>query len=288
MEFSPLAQELLEKRYLLEEESLEEMFRRVAGFVAEAESSDRIKQEEKFYKLLSSLDFLPNSPCLMNAGTKSAQLAACFVYPVDNDMESIFDTLKHTALTHKSGGGTGFSFSRLRPRGDKVKSTGGKTTGPVSFMEVYDKATEAVMQGGKRRGANMGMLRVDHPDIEEFIAAKTEEDKLNNFNISVAVTDEFMEALEKDEEYNLYWPPGGKPRGKKKVKDIFEKIARGGWKNGEPGIIFIDRINDKNPLKELGDIEAMNPCGEQELLPYESCILGSINLANHVKDGKIN
>ncbi|MDA3792926.1 MAG: adenosylcobalamin-dependent ribonucleoside-diphosphate reductase [Elusimicrobia bacterium] len=288
MKFSPLAEELLKKRYLLKEETPDGMFRRVAGFVAAAEVTGRVKQEEKFYNLISSLDFLPNSPCLMNAGTKVPQLAACFVYPIEDDMEAIFDTLKHTALTHKTGGGTGFSFSRLRPRGDIVKSTGGKTTGPISFMEVYDKATEAVMQGGKRRGANMGILRVDHPDIEEFIDAKADEQKLNNFNISVALTDEFMEALKNDSEYNLYYPPGKKVRGKKNAKFIFDKIARGGWKNGEPGVIFIDKVNRSNPLKEMGDIEATNPCGEQPLFPYEACILGSINLSRHVAGGKVD
>jgi len=285
--FSKIAYDLLKSRYLKENETPQEMFRRTARWIARAETKDRDIWSEKFYNLMNNLDFLPNSPCLMNAGTSMPQLAACFVYPVYDDMESIFNTLKHAAVTHKSGGGTGFSFSRLRPRGDIVHSTRGTTSGPVSFIEVYDKATEAIRQGGKRRGANMGILRVDHPDIEDFINAKQKENKLNNFNISVALTDEFMDAFANGEEYNLYFPKGTF-RGRKPAKKILDMIAKGAWENGEPGVIFIDKINRKNPLIKLGEIEATNPCAEQPLLPYEACILGSINLSNFVKAERID
>lgn len=286
--YNQLSRDILKKRYLKENETPEDMFLRVAGWVAEAENKDRDYWKKTFFEVMNNLDFIPNSPCLMNAGTSIPQLAACFVYPIEDDLESIFETLKLAALTHKSGGGTGFAFSRLRPRGDKVGMSGGITSGPVSFMEVYDKATEAIRQGGKRRGANMGILRVDHPDIEEFIDAKQQEQKLNNFNISVTVTDDFMKAVKNGEDYELYFPPHGNLRDKKSAKKIFHKISLGAQKNGEPGIIFIDKINKKNPLISLGEIEATNPCGEQPLLPYEACILGSVNLANHLKNGKIN
>ncbi|MBN2407266.1 MAG: adenosylcobalamin-dependent ribonucleoside-diphosphate reductase [Elusimicrobia bacterium] len=285
--FNPVSMDLLEKRYLKAGETPRDMFMRVAGWVSNAEKKDKDKWKEKFFGMMNGLDFIPNSPCLMNAGTSMPQLAACFVYPVDDDLESIFDTLKLAALTHKFGGGTGFSFSRLRPAGDTVGMTGGTTSGPVSFMEVYDKATEAIRQGGKRRGANMGILRVDHPDIEEFIDAKQEEHKLNNFNISVAVTDEFMKAAKKERDFSLYFPKGNE-RGRADAKKIFEKICAGAQKNGEPGVIFIDKINRDNPLVSMGEIEATNPCGEMPLLPYEACILGSVNLASHVKDGHID
>ncbi|MFH1415346.1 MAG: adenosylcobalamin-dependent ribonucleoside-diphosphate reductase [Elusimicrobiota bacterium] len=286
--YSPLAEDLLKKRYLREGESPSGMFRRVAAWIARAEKENSSLWEEKYYEVMENLDFLPNSPCLMNAGTSMPQLAACFVYPVEDSLESIFDTLKISAMTHKSGGGTGFSFSRLRPRGDRVGKTGGTTSGPVSFMEIYDKATEAIRQGGRRRGANMGILRVDHPDIEEFIDAKQAEGRLRNFNISVAVTDEFMDALKSCAEYDLYFPSECEKRGKKDAKYIFEKIRSGAWKNGEPGIIFIDRINRKNPLPGLGRLEATNPCGEMPLLPYEACVLGSVNLSSHAVEGAID
>ncbi len=285
--FSGLALDILEKRYLSSGETPEDMFGRVASWVAQAEGDERSRWEKEFFSLMRNLDFLPNSPCLMNAGTSRPQLAACFVFPVEDSMDSIFDTLKNAALTHKYGGGTGFSFSRLRPRGSGVGVTGGRTSGPVPFIEVYDKATEAIKQGGRRRGANMGVLRVDHPDIEEFIEAKLDEEKLNNFNISVAVTDEFMEAVKKGSDYTLSFPPGGKPYRKLPAREVLAKMARGAWKNGEPGIIFIDRVNRKHPLNPLGEIESTNPCGEQPLLPYEACILGSVNLENHTQDGEI-
>jgi ribonucleoside-diphosphate reductase alpha chain len=286
--FTPFAKDLLKKRYLKENEDPEGMFLRVAAWVAQAEKRNGKEWKEKFFRVMNSLDFLPNSPCIMNAGTSMPQLAACFVYPIEDDLESIFDTLKLAALTHKSGGGTGFSFSRLRPNGDKVGMAGGTTSGPVSFMEVYDKSTQAIRQGGKRRGANMGVLRVDHPDIEEFIDAKLEEHKLNNFNISIALTDDFMKALGKNHDYNLFFPPGENIRGKRSSKNIFDKIVRGAWKNGEPGVLFVDKINKRNPLLKLGEIEATNPCGEQPLLPYEACILGSVNLSNHVRDNMVD
>ncbi len=284
--YSPLAMKILRKRYLKEGEEPEDMFRRVSSWVAQAEKKTCL-WEERFFKLLNGHYFIPNSPCLMNAGTVLPQLAACYVYPVEDNLEKIFSTLKDTAVTHKSGGGTGFSFSNLRPRGDSVGMTGGVTSGPVSFMEVYDKATEAVKQGGKRRGANMGVLRVDHPDILEFIEAKHNEEKLNNFNISVALTDEFMRAVMRDDKFPLCFPPC-KERKKVSARKIFDRIAAGGWRNGEPGVLFIDKINRNNPLKKIGEIESTNPCAEQPLLPYEACILGSVNLEKHAGEDGIN
>ncbi|MDF2953345.1 MAG: Ribonucleotide reductase alpha subunit [Thermodesulfobacterium sp.] len=291
---------VLRQRYLLRDEknevieTPEELFERVAKAVADAEtnfSKDthiRKKYAEKFYELMVNLDFLPNSPTLMNAGCPLGQLSACFVLPVEDSLDSIFETLKFTALIHKSGGGTGFSFSKIRPKGDIVASTQGVASGPLSFIKVFDSATEAIKQGGKRRGANMGVLRVDHPDIEEFILAKKEKNILNNFNLSVAITDQFMEALEKKEKFPLI-----NPRDKKVVKyvdpeKIFTLIAESAWECGDPGVIFIDTINKYNPTPHLGKIEATNPCGEQPLLPFESCNLGSINLANFVENGKID
>ncbi|MGM0440954.1 MAG: adenosylcobalamin-dependent ribonucleoside-diphosphate reductase [Elusimicrobiota bacterium] len=288
MKYTPLAKNLLRDRYLRNGETPEDMFKRVAGFISDVETNDRARWNKEFFEVMNNLDFLPNSPCLMNAGTGMPQLAACFVYPIEDDMESIFETLKKAAITHQSGGGTGFSFSNIRPQGYPVRKSGGIATGPVSFMEVYDKATHAVRQGGKRRGANMGILRVDHPDVDTFITAKKQEHKLNNFNISVAVTDEFMDSLNRDEDYNLYFPVHGKKRGEKRAKYVFERIAKGAWENGEPGVIFIDKINNSNPLKKLGDIQATNPCGEMPLLPHEACVLGSVNLANHVKNNDID
>jgi len=297
LKFSENAMRVLEKRYLKTDdkgkaiETPYDMFRRVARNIASAEAAygtqeDAEYWEEEFYRLMANLDFLPNSPTLMNAGRELQQLSACFVLPITDSMEGIFDAIKYTALIHKSGGGTGFSFSRLRPEGDTVGSTGKVASGPVSFMKVFDAATDVIKQGGMRRGANMAILSVNHPDIERFISAKENDDTLTNFNLSVAVTDEFMKAAESGGDYNLINPKDGSVFGQLNAKHIFNTIVEMAWRTGDPGLVFIDRINQANPNKDLGMIESTNPCGEQPLLPYESCNLGSINLARMVNEEK--
>lgn len=318
---------VLEGRYLKRDDSgkaietAHDMFQRVAYNIAEADkiydtNASIEKTAENFYQVMSNLYFLPNSPTLMNAGRELQQLSGCFVLPIDDSIVDIFEIAKQGALVHKSGGGTGYSFSRIRPNGDYVKSTSGIASGPISFMDVFNKYTDVVKQGGTRRGANMGILRVDHPDIIEFIDAKNKPNdknkkiadnfkeskslkeniekllvgnyQLNNLNISVALTDRFMDAVERDEEYELIHPATKKVTRKLKAREVLDKIAENAWKNGEPGVIFIDEINRHNPTPEVGEIESTNPCGEQPLLPYESCNLGSIDVSKFVDNKKID
>ena len=281
--------EVLKRRYLLRDEhrriveTPSELFRRVAHHVAQIEgdySSDvSVREaEDTFYRMMRNREFLPNSPTLMNAGTPLNQLSACFVLPVDDSVGSIFQTLAEMARIHQTGGGTGFSFSRLRPRGDLVGTTRGRASGPLSFMGIFDKATEVIVQGGRRRGANMGVLRCDHPDVVEFIEAKVGSAALENFNVSVGATDRFMRAVTNNRPFDLINPRTGKSSARMNAGSLFDLIVNAAWRTGDPGLIFLDQINRHNPTPEVGRIEATNPCGEVPLLPYESCILASINV----------
>ncbi|MCU0642116.1 MAG: adenosylcobalamin-dependent ribonucleoside-diphosphate reductase [archaeon] len=294
LKFDINAIRVLQERYLLKDEhgriieTPTEMFERVAKSVSLSEGNNKKAWEKRFFEMMRNLEFLPNSPTLMNAGTKLGQLSACFVLPVEDDLGKIFDSLKYMAMIQQSGGGTGFSFSHLRPRGEIVRSTKGIASGPVSFMRIFDAATEVIRQGGKRRGANMGILNVNHPDIPEFITSKQKEKQLSNFNISVGVNDEFLRAAENNEEYGLINPRTGRVARKINARAVFDAICESAWMTGDPGLIFLDEINRKNQLPDLGKLEATNPCGEVPLFPYESCNLGSINLTKIVENAKID
>jgi len=295
IDLSPNAKTVLERRYLKKDtdgriqETPAQMFHRVSRHIAQAEkkydeNADIQKFTEQFYALMTDFKFLPNSPTLMNAGRRLGQLAACFVLPIEDSMEGIFDSLKNAAVIHKSGGGTGFSFSRLRPKNSMVGTTGGIASGPISFMKIFNTATEQVKQGGTRRGANMAILRVDHPDIIEFIHCKSTNTELNNFNISVGISESFMEAVKADDDYDLVDPRNRQTVGTLNAREVYSALIQQAWKNGDPGIVFLDRINRDNPTPALGEIESTNPCGEQPLLPMEACNLGSINLSRFVVD----
>jgi ribonucleoside-diphosphate reductase alpha chain len=282
---------VLEKRYLWKDdagktvETPEELFGRVAHSIAQVESRDRGKWEEQFYEMMASRRFMPNTPTLINAGREQGQLSACFVLPVDDSLDGIFDTLKGAAKIHQSGGGTGFSFSSLRPKGSLVRSTHGVASGPVSFIKIYDVSTETIKQGGARRGANMAILRVDHPDIEEFIDSKRDFRSILNFNISVGATAEFMLAVETDREFALCEPGSGRVAKQVRARALFDRMVQAAWECGDPGLVFLDRINLFNPTPRVGAMESTNPCGEQPLLPYESCNLGSLNLGAYFEAG---
>jgi len=291
--------QVLARRYLLKDnsrrviETPDQLFRRVASCVAKAEKNFKSRHraneiEEKFYRMMRDLEFMPNSPTLMNAGTSLGQLSACFVLPVEDSIDGIFKAVTEMAKIHQTGGGTGFSFSQLRPKGDLVYSTKGEASGPVSFMSIFDRATGVIVQGGRRRGANMGTIRCDNPDIAEFIRAKAKEGDFSNFNLSVGVTDKFMQAVKRNGTFDLINPRTKKKVKTVKAKEIFELIVDSAWRTGDPGCMFLDEINKKHPLKSLGEIETTNPCGELPLLPYESCNLASINLSKMVVGGKVD
>ncbi len=296
-QLKPNTDVVLQKRYLRKSldgqfsESPRDLFWRVASAIAaeegkyEGSSREPESLAREFYDLMTSWKFLPNSPTLMNAGTELGQLSACFVLPVGDSIEEIFDAVKFAAMIHKSGGGTGFSFSRLRPRDSRVGSTGGVASGPVSFLRIFNTATEQIKQGGTRRGANMGILRVDHPDVLDFIRAKEKEGEFNNFNLSVGLTEAFMQAVEKDEHYDLRAPASGEVVDRLRARDVFDLLVRKAWQSGDPGIVFLDRINRDNPTPDQGEIESTNPCGEQPLLPFEACNLGSVNLSRFYLPG---
>ena len=284
------ALEILRARYFLRNRAGEiletpgKMFRRVANAVATGEDKNKTHWQQRYYAVMNALDFLPNSPTLMNAGLPKGQLSACFVLPVQDSLHSIFDTLKNAALIHQSGGGTGFNFSRLRPKDDQVSSSGGTSSGPIAFMKIFDAATEYVKQGGRRRGANMGILNIDHPDVEEFIESKSDGKQLQNFNISVGITDAFMKALNRDGDWELVNPRPKKVTIKVRAVYLWNQIISNDWQTGDPGLVFLDTINRSNPTPEMGPISSTNPCGEVPLLDYESCNLGSVNLANMIKE----